>query len=54
LDRATERRQIKSFRQREVVHPNSTPVAQKSPSAPLQEEDEAVSDDDLKKAGDTK
>jgi N-acetylmuramoyl-L-alanine amidase len=46
--------QVQIVSQREVVHPNSTPVAQKSPSTPLQEEEEALSDEDLKKAGDTK
>jgi N-acetylmuramoyl-L-alanine amidase len=41
--------QIQIISQREVVHPNSTPVARKTQSPQSHEEEEALSDEELKK-----
>jgi len=44
--------EIQIISQREVVHPNPTPTAQKTPQRQSHEEEEALSDEELKKQGD--
>ena len=45
--------EIQIVSQREVVHPNLTPAIKKTPRAPSHEDEEALSDEELKKEGDT-